>query len=468
MRRHLAGTVVLALLAFLAVASSAIAAAGDPSLDQCFSGTATPPCTQISPNFTGMEPKVSPDGNQVYLLGYNPPQVRIFDRGPGNKLTPRAGAGSCFNATGAEGCTALSGLGGVGYDLDISPDGRSLYVASGSLSHLQRDPSTGNLTPAGCYGQAAGCTPFAPLAAAYAVVVSNDSQSVYTRGGNTFGAFQRSQVNGALIPEPDGEDCFSESSTPGCTDTYGLSGNAFEMDFSPDGKFLYYPIQSPGGIGFFQRSANGTLTQISGVQGGCITTDGSSTAANECASIPDGSGPAMSNGWAATVAPSGRYAFLSGSSGTIVFSRDQETGKLTKTYCITPGTINSCNQRKGSAGMGVAVSPDGTRAIVGSSDIGGIGAYDFNEATGGLSQLPSPLGCFAGFAAAGCGTFPGGAQYGKIAWAADGLNFYAAATGPLVNMAVDAAPVCQNRAATVLPNISTAVGLSCTDPTAIP
>ena len=451
------------------MAPPALGAPGDPSINQCFSGSAVATCTETPPAFQGMDVAVSPDGNQVYVLSYSPPLVRVFDRGPNDSLTPRPGSDGCYNASGSSGCTATPGLGaGIAYDLDLSPDGSSLYAANGSLVHLQRNPGTGSLTPTGCYGAAGGCTAVAPIGPAYSVVVSNDGQSVYTRGGNTFGAFQRNVGTGTLIPEPDGEDCFSETAIAGCSDTYGLNGNAFEMDFSPDGKFLYYPIQTPGGIGFFQRSANGTLTQISGPQGGCITTDGSSTAAGECATIPDGSGPAMVNGWAATVSPSGNHAFISGGSGTVVFSRDGETGKLTKTDCIAPSTITACSQRKGSAGMDVAVSPSGTRAIVGGNDIGGIGVYDFNPATGALTQLTAPLGCFSGFGAVGCSAFPGGSAYGKIAWAPDGLNFYAVAASPLINMVLDYPPTCQSRSVTVLPDVSTAVGLSCSDPNGDP
>lgn len=452
------------------LAAPALGAAGDPAVEQCFSSSVLSSCTQIAPPFVGADVELGPDGKQLYMYGRAPALVRVFDRGANNALTPRAGAGGCYNLGGTEGCTAVSGLeSGDVYDLDISPDGTSVYLAAGgSLAHLQRNPSTGTLTPMACYGTGAGCTAIAPVGAVYSVVVSKDGQNVYTRGGNTFGVFQRNPTTGALIPEPDGEDCFSESPAAGCTDTYGLAGNAFEMEFSPDGKFLYYPIQTPGGIGFFQHSANGTLTQISGPQGGCITTNGNSTVSGECATIPDGSGTAMSNGWAATVSPSGKFAFLSGSSGTIVFQRDQENGKLTKTDCVAPSVITACNQRSGSAGMGVAASPDGKRVVIGGDDNDGIGIYDFDETTGKLTQLPQPLGCFSGSAVAGCSSFPGGTGRTKATWAPNGLNFYATANGPVINMVLDYPPVCQSVAASVLAGSSTAVGLSCADPNGDP
>jgi DNA-binding beta-propeller fold protein YncE len=464
------GVPVAILLACLALAPSAAAAEGDPQLDQCFASSVVAPCTQIAPAFTGIDVELSPDGKHLYALGRNPSVVRLFDRGANNKLTPREGAAGCYNSGGTGGCTAVPGLvSGDVYDLDFAPDGKSIYVAaSGSLAHLQRDPSTGALTPMTCYGTGSGCIAIAPVGSVYTVVVSKDGQNVYTRGGGTFGVFQRNPATGTLIPEPDGEDCFSEQPIAGCSDTYGLADNAFEMTFSPDGKFLYYPIQTPGGVGWFQHSANGTLTQISGPQGGCITTNGSSSVAGECATIADGSGPALSNGWAVTLSPSGAHLFASGSSGTVVFSRNQEDGKLTKVGCISLSSITACTQVKASAGMGVSVSPDGKRAIVDSFDVSGFGVYDFNPTTGTLTQLPGAVGCFSGTGATGCGVFPGGTLYGKIAWAPDGLNFYAVASGPLANMVQDYGPKCQSGGANIVKDLSAAVGLSCSDPNGDP
>jgi hypothetical protein len=175
----------------------------------------------------------------------------------------------------------------------------------------------------------------------------------------------------------------------------------------------------------------------------------------------------MGNAWAVTLSPSGGHVFVSGSSGTVVFSRNAEDGKLTKVECIAPSVITACNQRKGSAGMGVYLSPDGSRAVVGSYDVTGFGVYDFNSATGALTQLPGTLGCFSAGPVAGCSQMPGGAEYVKAAWAPDGLNFYVAG-GSMVNMVQDYAPKCQSGSVGVTKDLSTAVGLLCTDPNGDP
>jgi hypothetical protein len=453
------GALLFSLACLLAVAPGAMAADGDMFLDQCFTGSAFSGCTTISPNFTGMDVEISKDGKQAYAAVNSPASVRIFDRGANNRLTYRS---QCFDSAGANGCTATPGL-DFSWDIEVTNDGTSVYVATGAgIASFQRNPSTGNLTPGPCYGTAAGCTPIAPVGPVYTLQPSPDGNNVYTRGNGTFGVFQRNPATGVLIPEPDGEDCFSETATAGCSDTYGLRANAFEMDFSPDGKFLYYPIQTPGGVGFFQRSSNGTLTQISGPQGGCITTDGSSTAAGECATIPDGTGPAMGNAWATNVSPSGKHVFVSGSSGLVVFSRDAADGRLTKTDCN--GTVAGCKNIAGGWGMDMALSPDGRRLAVQGFNGGGATFYDFNEANGVMTQLGLPSGCFLGGAPSGCSNFPNGSSYGHLTWTPDGLNVYAMTQGSsLVNIVRDAAPVCQSSTVQVATGSSIQVPLSCTD-----
>jgi hypothetical protein len=446
-------------------AAPANAAAGDPSLDQCFSGATLAGCTATGPDFSGVDVQLSPDGRHLYVLGRSTPAIRLFDRGALNKLTPRAGSAGCYNATGSGSCTAVPALTSPDiYDVTISPDGKSVYVAGlNSLILLVRDPGTGALTYSGCYGPGAGCTAVVGLPSVLAVAVSPDNANVYARGNGGIAVFDRNVSSGALTQKPAPQGCFSESPTTGCTDSFGLAGNAFSMTVSADGHHLYYPIQDPGGIGFFLRGGDGTLSQIAGPQGGCITTTGASSAAGECAVLGDGSGPAMGNAWATTVSDTGGHVFVSGMGGTVVFNRAADTGKLTKTDCVALNAISGCQQVAASAGMGVVVSPDGHRAVIGSNDVGGVGVYDFNATTGQLTRLPAPLGCFSGSGATGCTAVPGGSQYGKSSFTPDGLNVYFVANGPLINLAIDAAPVCQAVSATVPSGKPTPVHLSCTD-----
>ncbi len=446
-RRH-RGTrpLLLALLLGLAglavpLAPPAPAAEGDLTVVQCFSGTAVAGCaTLVPPAFNAVDAELSPDGKQLYVLGRDSGSVvRVFDRGADGLLTARPGAAGCFRLTVTGDCTAVSGMDNSDvYDLAISPDGRSLYVAANSnLVLLARDTEHGDLAPHTCYGTSAGCVVLNNLTPnVYGVVVSPDNQNVYVRGASRFNVLQRNTVTGTLIPDPDGDNCFTEIPTAGCTDTYGIRANGFEMTFTKDGQYLYYPIQDPGGIGFFLRAGDGTLTQIAGPQGGCITTNGGSSSADECVAAPTG-GLAMSNSWGATMSPSEQLVFVSGLSGTSVFTRSAETGKLTWAFCVTPGPVTGCLQGKGAAGMAASVSPDGKRVAIGDY-LGILGMYALDGTTGALTQLPDPMGCFSGAGTPGCTAVPA-THLSHAVWAPNGRNIYYP-SGKVINIAQEGPP----------------------------
>src|SRR5215210_8098745 len=132
-RRYVVG--VAFVLALLALGRGAVAADGDPYLKSCYS-VATPPCGVLTPAFKATDAELSPEGRHLYVIvwdnggGYN--GVRLFDVGAAGAITPR---------TGAEGAAALAGQ---AYDLDVSPDGRTVYVAAGSrLVVFSRNTTTG-------------------------------------------------------------------------------------------------------------------------------------------------------------------------------------------------------------------------------------------------------------------------------------------------------------------------------------
>jgi hypothetical protein len=391
--------------------------------------------------------------------------IRIFDRQVSNMLAPRVAPGGCFNADGADGCSVMNGISSDDvYDLSLSPDGRSVYMAGRStIASLVRDPATGNLTPGPCHGPAVGCTPVAGFGNASGLVVSPDSRHLYVRGSGRLFVFDRDLTTGALTIKAGAAGCMSEPVVASCTDSVGLGGFGYELSMSADGKFLYAPNQTPGGIAFFQRASDGTLSQLAGPLGGCITANGTSTVAGECATVPDGN-DALLNAWAATISPSGKHVFLSGSNGTTVFARSAITGQLTKSDCIAPTTIMGCQQRTGSAGFGVEVSPDDERAAVASYDGSGMGLFTFNDTTGTLTQLAGPLGCLTANGAPGCTAIPGTPNsFGKIAFTPDGLNVYSVASSSLVNVALDVAPVCQPVSAGTAFNTPLKIQLSCSD-----
>jgi DNA-binding beta-propeller fold protein YncE len=125
---------------------------------------------------------VSPDGGSVYVASLGGDAVTRFDRGAGGTLTPRG----CFANGGSHGCRKPShdSLGGADA-LAVSGDGESVYVASlraGSVSRFDRSPS-GRLEPGGCIANwgAHGCREpdQNSLNGADGIAVSADGASVY-------------------------------------------------------------------------------------------------------------------------------------------------------------------------------------------------------------------------------------------------------------------------------------------------
>ena len=128
-----------------------------------------------------------------------------------------------------------------------------------------------------------------------------------------------------------------------------------------------------------------------------------------------------------------------------------------------PPPLSGCHVGVGSGGMGVELSPDGRRAAVAGADIGGVGFYDFAEATGELSQLALPSGCYGLLVVApDCTAGPGGTGLARAAWAPDGLNVYVA-SGPVWNIAQDVPPTCQPITVQVPGGVLSTIKLGCSD-----
>ena len=468
--RRLVRLVALALPAALLLVPPvppAVAATKDahPEVVQCWTDFPPAGCTDFTPaGFEPVDAEISPDGKQLYVMGWDA-MVLVVDRGADGTLTPRTGEGSCFDEAGSGDCTATAGLSAFeAIDLTVSADGKSVYVATGAaIASLARDPATGDLTPSSCYSPSVmACTAIPQLGITVdAVVVSPDSLNVYVRSQDRLLALDRSLTTGALTIKAGAAGCFTEAITPSCTDSVGLLADGYELALSPTGSHLYVP--NVHGVAVFTRGAGGTLTQAAGTAGGCVTNDGASTVLGECESL-GASGPALDQARAVTSAPSGKYVFVAGTNGSVVFARNASTGRLTMTDCVEgqAGTIPGCQNVDGANGFGVELSPDGTRAIVGGEDVAGFGVYDFDETTGHLTQLPSPEGCFSGSGAFGCTPVPGG-FIGKSVWGPDGRNAYVLPDGNLLNLLQDHPPVCQSASVTVPMNAAAAIPLACTD-----
>lgn len=185
---------------------------------------------------------VSPDGKSVYVLARD--SVAAFRRGPGGSLTQLAGSQGCLNADGSGGCAAVSQLAN-GLDLAMSPDGRTLYVASylpGSIGIFRRDPGTGALAPMTALATpaldgVAGLAITRGGGGLYAVSPFQDAVLAFTRMAD--GRLQQLRGTAACVSDVERSDS--------CTHGQVLS-RASAVAVSPDGRHLYVSAVEP--IGF--------------------------------------------------------------------------------------------------------------------------------------------------------------------------------------------------------------------------
>jgi sugar lactone lactonase YvrE len=338
-------------------------------------------------------------------------------------LTPR---GCIADVGDVAGCgTTEQGLDGA-FGVAVSPDGKSAYVVSISddaIVRFDRDTTTGALTAQGCIADppdAAGCGASQQgLAGANGVAVSPDGKSVYVASGadDTIARFDRDTTTGALTPQ----GCIADGGdSAGCgTADQGLDG-AEGVAVSPDGKSVYVVSEFDGAIVRFDRdSTTGALTPQ-----GCIADSPDSI---ECGASQQGLAGALD----VAVSPDGRSVYVASINDDAIvrFERDTTTGEISGQDCIAdPPDAAGCGTttEQGLDGAnGVAVSPDGESVYVASRNDDAIARFDRDTTTGALGGQ----GCIEDPDApdAGCGTTQQGLNFvNSIAVSADGNSAYAA------------------------------------------
>src|SRR3954471_67222 len=125
----------------------------------------------------------APDGNDVYVASQNQ-GIAALRR---NAVSGVLSFNECF---GNGGCTADAAIEHSLGKVAVSPDGRTVYAVGsdftdGWLRSYRRDPASGDLTPLACLSNlgANGCTTAAGLKNALDVKVSPDGNSVYVASG---------------------------------------------------------------------------------------------------------------------------------------------------------------------------------------------------------------------------------------------------------------------------------------------
>ena len=317
---------------------------------------------------------------------------------------------ACIEDAGLDGCgigTAneiprLNGARGVA----VSPDGRSVYVASStddSVSRFDR-AADGTLTPAGCFedagldGCGTGTTNETPgLNGASAVAVSPDGRSVYVTAVNDHSVvrFDRA-ADGALTPV----GCFEDAGQSGCgagaaADVPGLNG-ARGIAISPDGTSVYVGSSTvDAAIVRFIRAPSGALTPA-----GCIEDAG----LDGCGVGTANETPGLDGIRGVAVSPDGTSVYVASFADSAIVRFDRAPdGALTPVGCFE-ATGDGCgagaaNDVAGLQGaFGLAVSPDGASVYVGT--LTGNTLLRFDRAGDGTL---TPAGCLEDLSSDLCG-----------------------------------------------------------------
>jgi 6-phosphogluconolactonase (cycloisomerase 2 family) len=163
-------------------------------------------------------------------------------------------------------------------DVDLSPDGPSLYVTSylgDAITAFARDPDSGALTEIGCWAQDAtgGCTSVRGLDGPYDLAISPDVRNVYVaaRRSSAIATFARDGASGLLAQLGGENGCVAQSGADGCrTSTSASLLGARGVAVSPDGRDVYAGAFSSSALSIMRRKATtGALRQLPGARG-CV------------------------------------------------------------------------------------------------------------------------------------------------------------------------------------------------------
>jgi len=475
----------------------------------CLSAYEHEECTGSEPAQDAFRLTSSADGKNVYLASasWSEATITTLDRGPGGRLSD--GHDNCFKDVSSEGrewCEPVRGLLNLA-DIEVSPDGRQLYAAAQgefspddtTITTFDRDPATGALTPvageAGCVSSSEieGCRTVRTISDTVDLTASPDGETLYaaqnTSPGGGVTALHRDPATGRLSQLEGAASCIHDgAATAECRSGEGIN-ETWKVAVSPDGRFAYAAGQNngEGTIGVMSIDPqDGSLTQVDGA-GGCYSGQATVSLAGECTALRGMGGADFGAPLGLTMSADGEniYAYSSGRmtaghSTLTTLVRDPETGALTQPAgeagCLmadAEAVSEGCGSAKALLGVwDAAVSPDGSAVYTvsyrGLGNNGGLAVFD-RGADGTLTQKAAPYGCFTSLENAeedGCTTVRQMSGGNGLTVSPDSGSVYVAAydSGSVAAFTRQAAPVCDDGAATVAEDASVTLRLDCFEP----
>jgi DNA-binding beta-propeller fold protein YncE len=209
----------------------------------CINETGAGPCAQGHGLDSAIGVAVSPDGKSVYAVGAA--VARLNRNKTTGAISQPAGTAGCISQTGAGPCAHGHALGGGLQDVAVSPDGKSVYVAVDNrraVVRLNRNKTTGAITQpageAGCISHtgAGPCADGHWLGYPVDLAVSPDGKSVYVASYTGLVRLNRNKATGAISQPAGTAGCISQ--TGPCAHGHGLD-EPVGVAVSPDGKSVY-------------------------------------------------------------------------------------------------------------------------------------------------------------------------------------------------------------------------------------
>jgi DNA-binding beta-propeller fold protein YncE len=454
-----------ALLVLLLITAAALAATGDltqpPGAAGCVSQEETRPCADGHALDGPYSVAVSPDGKSVYVASfpYSSNAVVRLNRNPTTgAIAQPAGAAGCVSQQPLQPCADGHALDGP-YSVAVSPDGKSVYVASYSsnaVARLNRNPTTGALTQpagaAGCVSEngAGPCGDGHGLVGPVSVAVSPDGKSVYVASSDSSGCAEttcggwgavarlnRNPTTGAIAQPAGRAGCVSETGAEPCADGHGLL-IPYSVAVSPDGKSVYVASFSSEAVARLNRNpTTGALTQPAGAAG-CVSEDGSGPCAD---------GHAIDGPVSVAVSPDGKsvYAASGYDDAVVRLIRNPTTGAIAqpagRAGCVSENGAGPCGDGHGLVGpVSVAVSPDGKSVYVASFSSHAVARLNRNATTGAIAQPAGRTGCVSQTGAGLCDDGHALVYPHSVAVSPDGKSVYSTSGGSKAVVRFNRAP----------------------------
>jgi sugar lactone lactonase YvrE len=295
---------------------------------------------------------VSADGTSVYVSSFGSAAVVAFSRAPGGQIT----YAGCVSDDGSGGLCADSPSSlAAPNGLSLSPDGTTLYVAvSHGVTVLDRAPG-GQLTYAGCISNngssgVCGTDPGPSLTDMRALAVSPDGRSLYVASSPPGAVTVFDRAAGGEITYA---GCVSDDGSGGrCADVPGAPlGTEVAVAISPSGNTVYATSGSTKTITVFDRSAGGQITYA-----GCVSNTGSGGLCADAAVSP------LADATGVTVSGDGESVYVASFDGAVAVFDRSAGGQITYAGCVSnTGSGGLCADAPGNpltAAEAVTVSPD--------------------------------------------------------------------------------------------------------------